>query len=305
MRVLLTGATGFIGQHCIASLTAQGFEVHAVSSRPLAGVPAGAEWHRVDLLDRSQVGELVSRVRPTHLLHFAWHVVPGAWATSGASENLSWVQASLELLRNFHEYGGCRAVMAGTCAEYDWQYGFCSEFRTPRKPGTVYGTCKNALQTMLDSYAREVGLSHAWGRIFFVYGPYEPPPRLVPSVINSLLRGEPARCSHGDQMRDYLYAKDVADAFVTLMASDVQGPINIASGRAVALKDIICMIAAQLDGEDLIQLGAVPAASDEPPLLVADITRLSSEVGWRPQYDLGRGLSESIRWWKTRRAQCR
>ncbi len=106
-------------------------------------------------------------------------------------------------------------------------------------------------------------------------------------------------------MRDYLYAKDVADAFVALMASDVQGPINIASGRAVALKDIIYTIAAQLDGEDLIRLGAVPAASDEPPLLVADITRLSSEVGWRPQYDLGRGLGESIRWWKTRRAPCR
>ena len=78
--------------------------------------------------------------------------------------------ASLALLKAFGEQGGERVVMAGTCAEYDWGQGLCLESVTPRKPSTVYGTCKNALQEILSIYSNQFGLSSAWGRIFFLYG---------------------------------------------------------------------------------------------------------------------------------------
>jgi nucleoside-diphosphate-sugar epimerase len=296
-KVLLTGASGFVGRHCLPLLIASGYEVHAVSSKERPENLRDAHWHQTDLLSSEQVSELIARVEPTYLLHFAWHAVPGEYWTS--VENFRWVQASLHLLQTFAQRGGERLVMAGTCAEYDWKYGYCSEQVTPLNPSTLYGSCKHALHLMLDAFAQQTGLSTAWGRIFFLYGPYEHPKRLVASVTRSLLQGEPALCSHGNQIRDFLHVKDVAGAFVALLNSDSRGAVNIASGRPVALKDIIYKIAQHLHRPDLIQLDAIPAPPDEPPLLVADVARLRDETGWQPEFDLDSGIEQTINWWKS------
>lgn len=254
-------------------------------------------WHKANLLDITQTRTLIKGVKPTHLLHLAWYVLPGkCWHSE---ENLHWVQASLGLLQAFSRCGGQRVVMAGTCAEYDWRYCYCSEHITPLSPTNLYGTSKHALRIMVDTFSKERGLSSAWGRIFFLYGPHEHPVRLVSSVIRSLLLDKPAQCTHGNQLRDYLYVEDVADAFIALLESDIQGPVNIASGYPVSLKEIVHKIAEKLSRKDLVRLGALPAALDEPDLLVADVSRMSNELGWRPKYDLDHGLEEAIRWWKT------
>ena len=303
-RVLLTGATGFIGRHCLPSLLASGYDVHAVSSKPNPGSRvfphspnlADVNWHQTDLLDAEQVAKLVASLKPTHLLHFAWFVAPGKFWTS--PENLRWVQASVELLNAFASNGGKRVVVAGSCTEYDWTYGYCSEERTPLMPSTLYGSCKHALQIMLGAFARQTGISAAWGRIFFLYGPHEHPARLVASVIRSLLKDEPARCSPGDQIRDFLHVRDVADAFVALLEAVVTGPVNIGSGQPVAVKEIVHKIADRLGRPGLAHLGALPAAPNEPPLVVADVRRLSEEVGWTPRYGLDDGLEQTICWWR-------
>ena len=297
-RVLITGATGFIGRHCLPDLLEAGYEVHAIFTNKSKDVRCNVEWHQANLLDSKQILPLLRTVQPTHLLHLAWSVNPGKFHTFN-EENLLWVLASLELLRQFYNHGGKRVVMAGSCAEYDWAYGYCSEFVTPTMPNTFYGACKNHLGKLLESYSREIGLSYAWARIFFLYGPYEYPVRLVPAVLNALFKGEIARCSHGRQIRDYLHVQDVANALVALLNSAVMGPVNIASGRPVALLDIINFLAQQLGRDDLVELGAVPAREDEPPLLVANVMRLSHEVGWNPRYDLKCGLEQTINWWET------
>lgn len=295
-RVLLTGATGFIGRHCIPLLASRGYDIHAISTRESLDSRSGISWHKVDLLASSQLQELVADVAPSHLLHFAWYVASGKyWASL---ENIHWVQSSLELLQAFIANGGERAVMAGTCAEYDWRYGYCSEKVTPLVPSTLYSACKHSLQIILDNVSKQTGLSSAWGRVFFLYGPYEHQNRLISSVIHSLLTGKQARCSHGNQIRDYLYVRDVADAFVALLESDVEGPVNIGSGRPVLLKDLVQMIADKLMNEEHINFGAVPVPLDEPPLVVADVQRLNKEVGWAPKYNLDQGLNETIIWWK-------
>ena len=296
-KVLLTGATGFIGRHCLPALLKSGYEVHATFARaPLDGFD-GVRWHQSDLLAVEQVRSLVDEVRPTHLLHFAWVVTPGAFWSS--PDNFRWVQASLELLQCFAANGGQRAVMAGTCAEYNWKYGYCVEGVTPLEPSTVYGTCKHALHAMQEALAAQSGLSAAWGRIFFPYGPHEYASRLIPSVIHALLQHEEARCSHGRQIRDFLYVGDVAEAFVALLGSEVEGAVNIASGAPVTLKEIIEWLAQRLDCADLVRLGALAAPPDEPPLLVADVRRLREEVGWQPRSSLEQGLDQTLAWWKT------
>jgi nucleoside-diphosphate-sugar epimerase len=297
-RVLLTGATGFVGRHCLPALLSRGFEVHAVSSQsePLADAPASVHWHRADLLSPAEVSDLTARVEATHLLHLAWYAVPGKFWTS--TENVRWVQASLELLRAFRRAGGSRLVMAGSCAEYDWSYGYCAENLTPLAPRTLYGVSKNALRMVMESFSREEGMSAAWGRIFFLYGAHEPEEKLVASVIRSLLQGTPARCSHGKQIRDFLYVEDVAAALVALLDTDVAGAVNIASGQPVALSFIIQAIASRLGRPDLIQLGAVEASAYEPPLLVGSNARLANEVGFQPRYNLQSGIDAAIDWWR-------
>lgn len=298
-KVVVTGASGFIGKHCLSTLQKKGFDVYGIYTKSLPENNLSIHWYQANLLDISQIQGLIAEIKPTHLLHLAWYAVPRKYWQ--ASENFLWVQFSLELLRQFTLNGGQRVVIAGTCAEYDWNYGYCSEMITPRKSNTPYGICKQSLQEMVKAYANINNLSSAWGSIFFPYGPHEYHERLVPSVINSLLQGKPALCSHGKQIRDFIYVQDVADAFVALLESNVTGVVNIGSGIPITIKEIVYKIATIFDKIELLQLGAVPTIINEPPLLVADITRLSNEVGYLPQYDLDQGLEDTINWWKNYR----
>jgi len=283
-RLLLTGASGFIGSQAIGPLVQRGFEVHAVSSRETAGVARddGIVWHRVDLLDPGVTRALVREVRPTHLLHFAWYAKHGEfWASS---ENLRWVEASLGLLRAFEEQGGRRAVIAGTCAEYDWsKVGRCVERSSPLAPQTLYGASKDALRRVAQAWAREREISLAWGRVFFVFGEREWPERLVPSVARAVLAGQPAPCSHGAQLRDFLHTADAAGAFVALLDSGVEGAVNIGSGQPVSI------------GE-LVRLGELPERPGEPLELSAEVTRLREEVGWTPTLTLEQGVELAVDW---------
>ena len=186
-RIMITGASGFIGWHCLELLLEKDYEIHAVDINRPRGFGEKIIWHEGDLLNPGQVSYFTSKIKPTHLLHLSWCTQPKTFWTS--LENLRWVGMSLTLLEEFWKVGGTRVVMAGTCAEYDWRYGYCSEAVTPLFPTSVYGICKHSLQTMLSAFARQTGLSAAWGRIFFLYGPYEHPERLVSSVTALIVKG--------------------------------------------------------------------------------------------------------------------
>ena len=294
-RVLVTGASGFIGRHCLRPLRDRGYEVHAVGRRARQDVDA-VTWHETDLLDSCAVAELLDFVRPTHLLHFAWYADPRDYRTS--IDNLRWVVASIELLRHFYAAGGRRAVFAGTCFEYDPRFGYFSEGLTPELPATLYGVCKNSLRQLVVAYAARAGLSAAWGRIFYLYGPHEAAPRLVPSVILSLMRGETARCTHGRQLRDFLAVQDVAEAFVAILESNVEGAINVGSGEPVTIRSIVTRIASILHAEGRIDFGALQAAADEAPAVIADTRRLREQVGWIPRYSLDDELDATVKWWR-------
>jgi UDP-glucuronate decarboxylase len=195
-------------------------------------------------------------------------------------------------------------MMAGSCAEYDWsRVGICDEKDSPladasAAPPSPYAECKIALQKILADFGCREHLSTAWGRIFFQFGPYEHPDRLVPSVICNLLLNREAACSHGNQVRSFLHAADVGEAFAAVLDSGVEGAVNIGSDERITIKDLLTRIAGQIGRADLLRLGARPAAPGEPALLVPATRRLRYEVGWRPRFALDQGLGDTIAWWR-------
>jgi nucleoside-diphosphate-sugar epimerase len=297
-RVLLTGATGFIGRQCIDPLLSRGFEVHAITHGDLPREARDMSWHSADMMNPDQVRAICERVRASHLLHMAWSTEAGKFWTS--PDNLRWVAASADLVRNFQAAGGERIVAAGSCAEYDWSAGECAEATTSRVPGTLYGACKDASRRVLESFTKTVAISHAWGQIFFLFGPYEPPGRLVPAVIRALLRGEPARCTCGIQVRDFMHSSDVGDAFAALLDSVVTGPVNVASGDPMTIRALVERIQSKMGG--FVEFGALALNPGDPAVLTASVTRLRHEVGWKPRLTIDAALDDTIRWWRTRQA---
>ena len=298
-RVLVTGASGFIGRHALQPLVRRGLEVHAVTSRappPPAGC-AEVRWHRADLLDPHAHAGLLAQVGPTDLLHLAWYAEHGRFWTS--TENLRWSAATIAFVQAFAEAGGRRAVLAGSCAEYRWgDAGPCVEGVTPLEPATLYGSAKNATRALLEAAAGPLGIELAWGRVFLLYGPNEAPGRLVASVARALVAGERAKTGDGTQVRDFLHVADVGRAFAALLDSGVTGAVNIGSGDGRPMRDVIEMIGDAAGRSDLLDIGAFPPREGDPPQLVADVGRLRDEVGFVPSIGLRDGIGRTVAWWR-------
>jgi nucleoside-diphosphate-sugar epimerase len=292
-RLLVTGASGFVGRHVLAQLSSTEWEVHA--ARHSSSAPSESptvRWHVCDLREPREAERLVERVRPTHLLSLAWNAEHGAYWT--AQDNDAWADGTIALARATARHGGHRFVGAGTCAEYDWTAltTACMEDQTPCRPITIYGRAKLRAFEGIATVAREFDLSAAWGRLFFLYGPGEDPNRLVPSVGRALRSGARAQVTEGTQVRDFLHVTDAARAFVALLTADVSGAVNIGSGTGVPLRRIVEMLERASGRRNAIDYGAIAMRPDEPPAIVADISKLKA-TGWRQEINLEQGLSEA------------
>ena len=236
---------------------------------------------------------LVERVQPTHVLSLAWNTDHGAYWT--AADNDEWAAGTIALARATAKHGGQRFVGAGTCAEYDWTAltGPCEEDRTPTRPHSIYGRAKLRAGVEIAAIGRETGLSTAWGRLFFLYGPGEDPRRLVPVVARALRAGERPKVTEGKQVRDFLHVTDAAQAFLKLLASDITGPVNIGSGEGVSLRHVVEILERVAGRKDAVDFGAIPMRPNEPPEIVADNSKLKAS-GWRRRISLEEGLKEVI-----------
>lgn len=303
-RVLLTGATGFIGSQIARLLVSEGHKVSAII-RPnadrwrLAGIEQDLEIIEGDLRAIPDLFDQLRAARPELCLHLAWHG-RYAWSGSGeAEENLSSLSVSLDLLRMMPDLSCGRFVAVGTCFEYDFAYVRLPE-TTPLRPRELYGTCKKSLFEVAQQFSLLTGISVVTPRVFYSYGPFEDVRRLVPSIALSLLRGKVAQVTPGEQVRDYLHVQDVASAIWRVAISDCTGAVNVASAEPVTIAELATRVGRLLGKPHLVHLGAMPYRSYEPMRILADATMLRQDLGWIPRFDLDRGLSETVRWWEDR-----
>ena len=297
--ILVTGASGFIGRHALAPLAAAGFDVHAVARDPSRiPVTEGVRAHTADLLDPDATRHLIKTLRPSHLLHFAWYAEHGKFWS--APDNLAWLNATLTLLRLFADAGGTRFVGAGTCAEYDWTNAVdpLDEERTPLRPGTLYGAAKASAFLTGRAFAREAGVSFAWGRVFHLFGPGEAPARIVPALIRAHLTAGQLSCGRGDIRRDILPSASVAEAFAHLCSVDSEGAFNIGSGHGTSFQELSETISRIAGSRGNIRFER--SRDSGPDNLMPTVARLTTATGWNPPASLETALADAVDWWKTR-----
>ncbi len=287
-KVILTGATGLIGKEAIQPLLDSGFEIYALTIDE-KNTDCGVNWIKANIFDAENIKRVFESIKPLYLLHFAW-VASGDYLIS--EDNYELRDASLNMLKEFHQNGGKRAVMAGTCFEYEFKDAPLKE-DDKLNPQTVYAKCKNELREKAQMYCKENDISFGWGRIFYVYGKNEHEKRLTAHVINSLKNAKEVVINNGDLVKDYMYTKDIAGAFVKFLDTDIDGCVNICTGQGISLKDYTKLIAKKIGRGDLLVIKNEP--TDQPKIIVGDNSRLLDEVGYNIKYSLDEALEEILR----------
>lgn len=285
MKVAVTGATGFIGRHVLTALIRRGHQVLVVGRTPLKGQDK-AVFVEVDLLQERD-HKWISVHNPSHLVHMAWYADHGKYWTSPL--NLNWCDATMRLIQSFADQGGERVVVAGTCAEYDWSFGYCQEERTPCQPTSLYGTVKDCTRRMLEKICDIRHISLVWGRIFMPFGIGENPQRLLPSVVQALSGLRQPFTIGLYQWRDILPVEVVAEGFAFLTGHRDSGTFNICSGRPTQLNEVIIRVSDILGKSPSLFLDKGDFSISPGAFLVGD-NRLLLSKGWQPQYDLWNDL---------------
>ena len=286
-RVMVTGATGYIGRHLLP-LIKKSHDVIVVGRTNL-----GQTEHFLfcDLL-HDNLSELCVQAEANQLIHLAWNVKGDYW---NSSENQVWQEKSIELVQSFLSAGGKKVLVTGTCAEYVWDNRVCHEQSTALASNTAYARAKNKTHEVLSSLCKGYDATLIWARLFYSFGPGEPSYKLIPSLLNKLILKKTSVCRQGNQYLDYLYIKDLASALETVFLHSLGGPVNISSGHGTYLPELLMKLAEKCEAQTYldVNLGA--------PELVRKVIGTHQqllEFGWRPGYTLEQALTETITEWK-------
>ncbi|CUH87151.1 dTDP-glucose 4,6-dehydratase [Phaeobacter sp. CECT 5382] len=268
-RVLLTGATGFVGLPTARALLDAGCEV-ICTLRPgtldkLEGI-AVETLECDDIFAQSADWWAKACQGVDTVIHLAWYAEPGKYLPS--EKNLDCLAGTLALAKGAAQAGVRRFVGVGTCFEYDLSDGHLSVDNTAIAPLTPYAAAKAATNTMLQSWFRQQGISYLWARLFYLYGAREDARRLVPYLHAQMQAGQPADLTSGTAVRDYMDVDDAAKLLVQEALGDRVGATNICSGQGVTIRELAEQIADQYDRRDLLNFGARPDNLTDPPIVV-------------------------------------
>ncbi len=286
-KVFITGGTGLIGTQTIPCLKQAGFDVYALTIGNEQDED-GVKYIKANLFDKNQIDSVLSEIKPEYLLHYAW-LSTGLF---NDNSNFDFLTSSIDLLKSFVKHGGKRVVMAGTYAEYGYHNETLKE-TMPAEPINIYSKCKDYVHQIAETYCQNNDVSFGWGRIFSAFGKESDPRRLTADVVNHLKNGEVVTIRSGSLIRDYIYTKDIAAAFVAFLNSDVSGVVNICSGKGTTIHDYVMQIAQIMGKENLVEFKEQP--SPQQTRVVGDSTRLNTEVGFTPKYTIEEALKEILK----------
>jgi nucleoside-diphosphate-sugar epimerase len=281
-RVFLTGASGLVGKEAIKPLIDNGFEVFAISRNKRHG------FIEADIFDCVNIEKLFKKIKPDYFLHFAWYTEDDCLTSE---LNYDWVNMSLKVLDIFKRNGGKKAVFAGTCFEYDQNNDRIKE-DAPLNPKTVYASCKNELRKQCELYSKKNDIAFGWGRIFYTFGHGENEKRLFPYIVNSIKNNKKAIIKSGPLIRDYMYTRDIAGAFVNFLYKNVSGCVNICTGDGISIKDFSLKIAEKMKKTEYLEF--IDDIKGQYQQIIGNNIKLLYDVGYSPKYDLNIALENII-----------
>lgn len=306
MRLLITGATGFVGAKVLELALAQGHAV-AATVRPQSParrlVPFAGRFERLalDLTDRPALTAALADFRPEAIIHSAWSGVANTARDDHRqiSENIDAACALVEA----GAAAGCSAFI-GTGSQGEYGAGSTMLEDTLPEPTTLYGAAKVAAFHLTRQLAAQAGMRHAWLRLFSTYGPDDNDGWLIPSLIARMLRGERPQTTLGTQTWDWLYIDDVARGLVAAATTPAaSGIFNLGSGEPVQVRGAVEAIRdLAAPGMELV-FGEIPFRPDQVMHMQADISRLCSATGWAPQVSFAEGIAETVAWYRAQRQE--
>ncbi|WP_312095205.1 NAD-dependent epimerase/dehydratase family protein [Aminipila sp.] len=294
-KILITGGTGFVGTAVVEALESYDVELHILSRVDYSHFDTEKKkYHKISLMQFKDIDRLLSSLKADYLIHLAWYVNPMDYLDS--DKNLLWVSATLNIISSFVRNGGVRLVATGTCFEYAFNEDIVDEETTPICPLSLYAQCKASTYEILKKYLRDNNISYVWARLGYMYGENEYENRVVPYIIKNLLRDKEVICKNSSAIRDYIYVKDVGSSLVEVLFSEYIGPLNIATGKKVMMRQLFKEIARQLNKENLVIYIDEPVM---PKSMVMNVTRLKS-IRSKYSTKLSEGINETIKWWKSK-----
>lgn len=307
-RILVTGATGFIGSHLVAGLVHQGATVYVLQRASsnltrlqLHGVLGDVQTVQADMIDPVSIQEALRAVRPNLVYHLATYGVRAHEQDLSTATSVN-ILGAANLVDACHQAEVGRLVWLGSGFEYALRPDPIDE-SVPMEPVSLYGATKVAAGQLADYYRRMKGLDIVTVRLFSAFGPMEHPSRFIPLVITRGLSGEPVSLTAGTQERDYLYVDDVVTGLIRAGESQAahKATFNLGSGEPASIRQIAETIADLLPAPVELSFGEMVRNRPEPSRMVADPTRLRG-LGWKPVFSLRDGLLRTIEWYASNRS---
>lgn len=301
-RIIITGATSMIGAALIKECIKKGIEVYAVvraSSGKKKRLPESEKLHMVDC-SLEELETLPQKI--TEKCDTFYHI---AWGNTGENRNSSTelqsrnIAYTLAAVKAAYALGCRRFIGAGSQAEYGPMDVDKISPDSPVNPTTPYGAAKLASGQLARMLCKELGMECIWPRIFSVYGIYEKETTMVASGLRKMLAGEKTSFTPALQRWDYLFSADAGRAYYLIGEKGKDGAVYcVGSGQAGPLKDYI-EIMAELTGAEETGIGARPYPAGAVMNLCADISSLTADTGFVPEYTFREGIRETITWLKT------